>query len=215
MPTPKSRSSFGNLPAPLSSFIGRKRESREIRKLLFSNRLVVLTGPGGCGKTRLAIEVARELKGEFEGEVWLVELASLFDPALVPQTIAAALQIRERSGRDLIDILIDSLSGQPVLLLFDNCEHLVLACAQMIELLLQKCPDLKILATSREVLNITGEIAWTIPPLSLPGQQPWISPISPRDAVRSYEESEAVQLFVARAEAIAPGFQLNTEPEGG
>ncbi len=110
-----------------------------------------------------------------------------------------------------MDVLVDYLSTRKVLLILDNCEHLISACAQITETLLQKCPALKILATSREVLGITGEIAWTVPPLSLPGQQPWINPVSVRDAVHSYEESESVQLFVARAAAIALGFQLTME----
>jgi non-specific serine/threonine protein kinase len=211
MPTSKSKPLFSNLPTPLSSFIGRAREIREIQGLLLANRLVTLTGPGGCGKTRLAIRVAQELGGELERGAWLVELAAISDPALVAQTIASTLDIRAKSGRELTDMLIDFLSGRPVLLVIDNCEHLILACAHITETLLQKCPDLKILATSREMLGITGEIAWMVPPLSLPDPQPWMNPVSVQAAVRSYEASESVQLFVTRAAAIAPDFQLTAE----
>jgi predicted ATPase/DNA-binding CsgD family transcriptional regulator len=210
MPTMKGKFAF-NLPVPLSTFIGRQREIGDVRRLLLSNRLVTLTGPGGCGKTRLALKVAQELMGEFEHRVWFIELASVIDPVLVPQTIAAALNIREQSRQSLMDVLTDYLSASASLLVIDNCEHLILACAHVAETLLQKCPDLKILATSREVLGITGEVAWIVPPLSLPDQQPWINPISPQAAVRAYQESESVQLFVARAETIAQDFQLTAE----
>lgn len=211
MPTLKGRTAFGNLPIPLSTFIGREHEISEIHKLLLSDRLVTLTGPGGCGKTRLALKVAQKIAGELGRDVWLVELASISDPTLVPQTIAAALNIREASRRDLMDILIDALSARPALLVIDNCEHLILACAHIAEMLLQNCPELEILTTSREALGITGEIAWIVPPLSLPDQQPWKNPVSAQAAVRSYQESESVQLFVARAEAIAQGFELTAE----
>jgi predicted ATPase/DNA-binding CsgD family transcriptional regulator len=211
MQTSKGKPSFGNLPTPLSSFIGRQSEIREIRQIFLSNRLVTLTGPGGCGKTRLGLKVAQELTGEFDHRVWFVELASVADLALVPQTIAATLNIREQSGRTLLDILVDTFSSHPALLVIDNCEHLILACAQVAETLLQKCPDLKILATSREALGITGEVAWTVPPLSLPAQQPWTNPVSAQDAIHSYEESESVQLFVTRAEVILPDFRLTSE----
>ena len=211
MPTSKSKPSFGNLPTPLSSFIGRQSEIREILQILLSNRLVTLTGPGGCGKTRLALKVAQELTEEFDQRVWFVELASVADPALVPQTIAGTLNVREQSGRTLMDILVDTLSVYPALLVIDNCEHLIFACAQVAEALLKKCPGLKVLATSREALGITGEVSWTVPPLSVPDQRPWTNPISVRDAVHSYEESESVQLFVTRADAISPGFILTSE----
>ncbi|HSK87462.1 MAG TPA: tetratricopeptide repeat protein, partial [Anaerolineales bacterium] len=209
MPTSKSKPPFSNLPTPLSSFIGRVREIREIQGLLLANRLVTLTGPGGCGKTRLAIRVGQESGGG--RDAWLVELASISDPVLVPQTIASTLDLREKSGREWTEMLTDFLSRRPVLLIIDNCEHLILACAHLTETLLQKCPDLKILATSREMLGITGEVAWTVPPLSLPDQQPWVNPVGARDAVHSYRNSESVQLFVTRAQAIAPDFQLTAE----
>src|SRR5258706_9183200 len=202
---------IGNLPALLSSFIGRTNEIGEVRQLISTSRLVTLTGAGGSGKTRLSLKVASELSIEFEQGVWFVELASIIDPELVPQTIATSLNIREQSGRSLMDILIDLLSASDMLLVIDNCEHLVSACAQFAEMILQKCPELKILATSREALGITGEIVWIVPPLSLPIQQPWTNPGSAQDALSHYEESESVQLFVTRAVANSPEFQMTTE----
>jgi predicted ATPase/DNA-binding NarL/FixJ family response regulator len=201
----------GNLPATLSSFIGREREIAEVKQLLLSNRLVTLTGAGGSGKTRLALKVAHELSGEFENGVWLAELSSLSESALVPQTIASILNIREQRGRLLMDSLVDYLSQRQSLLVMDNCEHLISACAQFAETMLQKCPGLKVLATSREALGIAGEVIWTVPSLSLPDQQPWMNPASAHDAMAHYEESESVQLFVVRATSISPDFKLTTE----
>jgi len=209
--SPKTKFPPGNLPTPLSTFIGREREIAEVKQLFTSHRLVTLTGAGGSGKTRLSLKVAGELWNEFEHGIWLVELASLFNPALIPQAIASTLNIHEQSGQPLMDILVDYLAARDSLLILDNCEHLVTACAQVAEALLRKGPNLKILATSREVLGITGEVAWIVPPLSLPDQQPWLNPVSVREAVRSYETSESVQLFLARAAAITPGFQLTAE----
>src|SRR6266508_3428727 len=210
MPSSRVKPS-GNLPATLSSFIGREREIAEVKQLLSSNRLVTLTGAGGSGKTRLALKVAHELSGKFENGVWLTELSSLSESALVPQTIASTLNIREQRGRLLMDSLVDYLSRRQSLLVIDNCEHLNSACAQFAETILQKCPDLKVLATSREALGIAGEVIWTVPSLSLPDQQPWMNPASAHDAVARYAESESVQLFVARATSISPDFKLTTE----
>jgi len=211
MPTSKTKTSLSNLPTALSSFIGREHEIGEVMRLLASHRLVTLTGPGGCGKTRLSLQVANELFEEFEQGVWFIELASIFDSAFIPQTIAATLSIREQSGRSITDILVDYLSVRRILLVVDNCEHLISACAQFLETLLQRCSGLKILATSREVLGVTGEVAWSVPPLSLPSQQPWTDPASVQSALGPYEESESVQLFVARATENAPDFHLTAE----
>jgi predicted ATPase/DNA-binding CsgD family transcriptional regulator len=211
MPASKGKPAFGHLPISLSTLIGRQHESREVQKLLLSNRLVTLTGPGGCGKTRLALKVAQELMGDFDNHVWFIELATVADPVFVPQTIAATLNVREESRRSLTDVLVDTLSAAPALLILDNCEHLIFACAQIAETLLKKCPDLTILTTSREIVGITGEVTWTVPPLSLPDQRPWTNPASAREAVHTYQESESVQLFVARAGSVAPDFQLSAE----
>ncbi|MCI0553219.1 MAG: tetratricopeptide repeat protein [Anaerolineae bacterium] len=201
----------GNLPTPLSAFIGREREIVEVKQLLSAHRLVTLTGAGGSGKTRLSLRVASELLREFEHGIWFVELASITDPAFVIQTVASTLNIREQAKQELMEVLVDHLLSRQALLVLDNCEHLISACAQFMQTILQKCPDLKILATSREVFGITGEAAWTVPPLSLPSQQPWTNPVSAQDALSLYEESESVQLFVARAMAISSGFKLTSE----
>ncbi len=190
-----------NLPLQLSSFVGREREISELRKLLLDNRLLTLTGPGGSGKTRLALEVAKALVEAFEDGVWLVELASLSDPDLVAQTVASALGVREQPNRTLVETLTDALGEKETLLILDNCEHLVEACARLTETLLRACPKLRILATSRESLGVAGEVSWPVPSLSLPNSH----------HLRSIEELsgyEAVRLFVERASAVFPGFAL-------
>lgn len=190
-----------NLPAALSSFVGRGREMAEIVRLVQEQRLVTLTGAGGSGKTRLALEVARGVQSSFSDGAWLVELASLADGALVPQAVASALGVSEQGGRPLLATLAESLQSRHMLLVVDNCEHLVLACAQLAESLLQACPSLTILATSREALAVQGEVIRIVPPLSLPrAENAGLAP-----------ESEAVQLFVARAAAAAPDFELNPQ----
>jgi non-specific serine/threonine protein kinase len=202
-----------NLPVALSSFIGREHEVAEIQARLAAHRLLTLTGPGGCGKTRLAIRAANDLAAGFADGVWLVELAPLADAALVPQAVAAACGVREQPGRPLLDTLPDQLQFSKTLLLLDNCEHLIAACAQLAETLLQACPNLRILATSREPLGVPGEVIWPVPPLSLPEPQPWRSPTSGQDALPVYELSEAMRLFAERAAAASPAFALT--PENG
>jgi DNA-binding SARP family transcriptional activator len=159
-----------NLPIQLTSFIGREREMAGITRLLIGTRLLTLTGSGGCGKTRLALEVAADLhlRQEFADGVWWVELAALADPALVTQAVASALGVPEQPGRLLRETLLDYLRPKNLLLALDNCEHLVAACAQLVEELLRACPELKLLATSREPLSIAGETTWLTPSLSLP-----------------------------------------------
>ncbi len=193
-----------NLPAPVSSFIGREWEKGEIRRLVDRSRLLTLTGPGGCGKSRLAVEVAADMLDEYPDGVWLVELASLTDPALVPQEIAAALDLREMPGQSLTDTLTSWLKPRRVLLVLDNCEHLIDACAHLVELLLRAVSSLHVLATSREPLRIAGETTWLVPSLSLPDP-------GDRADVDTLLEYEAVQLFVDRAGHIAPGFALTPE----
>src|SRR5918997_3914016 len=190
-----------NLPLQLTSFVGREREIAEARDLLAEQRLLTLTGPGGCGKTRLALKAAAELAERFEDGVWLVELASLSDPALVPQTVAFALGMREQPGRLLTDTLSEYLELKKMLLVLDNCEHLVEACAQLAEALLRACPNLRILATSREALGITGETGWLVPSLSLPDPR-YLPPV---DELPRYE---AARLFIERAAAMLPTFEL-------
>lgn len=192
-----------NLPLQLASFIGRKRELVEIKRWFQQTRLLTLTGPGGCGKTRLALQVAGEAVVEMKDGVWLVELASLSDPAHVPQGVAAAMGLHEQPGRALLNTLTDYLQSKELLLILDNCEHLLAACAQLSEVLLRSCAHVRILATSRERLNILGETVWLVPSLSLPA-----SHHSTPDALL---QSEAICLFVERAAAVLPTFALTQQ----
>jgi predicted ATPase/DNA-binding CsgD family transcriptional regulator len=188
---------------PLSSFIGRERELADVKRLLADTRLLTLTGPGGVGKTRLAIEVSRELNSAetFADGVWFTGLAPLADAALLPQTTAAALGVREEAGRAVLETLQESLRARRLLLVLDNCEHLVEACADLADTLLRACPRLAILATSREPLNIAGETVWPVPPLSVPARaHTW----SPDGLLRL----EAVRLFIERARGTLPNFAL-------
>jgi len=190
-----------NLPLPLTSFIGREREIAEIKSLLDRARLLTLTGAGGSGKTRLAIQAASELVGEAEEEVWWVELAALSDAALLPQAVAATLGVREQSGRELSETLVSYLSTKRLLLLLDNCEHLIAACAELAGKLLRACPHLKVIATSREALGVSGEIVWPVPGLSLTDSDDLL-------IVEEMPGCEAIRLFVERATAALPRFTL-------
>jgi predicted ATPase/DNA-binding CsgD family transcriptional regulator len=189
------------LPLELTSFVGREKELAEVKKLLADHRLLTLTGPGGGGKTRLALAVANDLVESFEDGVWWVELASLSDPDLVPQAVASTLGVREAQDRALTEALSDHLGSKEMVLVLDNCEHLVEGCAALTDALLRACPELRILATSREALGVAGERAWVVPSLSLP------DPDRPPafDALTRYE---AVRLFVERARSAASSFRL-------
>ena len=193
-----------NLPLQLSSFVGRERELAEVRRLLQDTRLLTLTGPGGCGKTRLAVVAANELLGRFEDGVWLVELAPLADPSLVPQAVASTLGVRERPGSSLAVALSDYLRTRKLLLILDNCEHLIDACAEIAEAWLHSCPGLRILATSREALGITGEVAWPVPSLSLPD-------LRRLPDIESLPRYESARLFVERTAAVRPDFTLTEQ----
>jgi predicted ATPase/DNA-binding SARP family transcriptional activator/predicted RNase H-like HicB family nuclease len=191
-----------NLPLQLTSFIGREMEVARVERLLVGGtRLVTLCGPGGCGKTRLALAVAQEMVEGFEDGVWWVELASLSEPDLVPGALASALGVREVADRSLTEALIEHLKPRETLLVLDNCEHLVEGCATLVDTLLRACPKLEILATSREPLRIAGETIGVVPSLSLPdpGRLP------PAGELGRYE---AVRLFVERAKAVDSGFAL-------
>jgi predicted ATPase/DNA-binding CsgD family transcriptional regulator len=191
-----------NLPFQLTSLIGREKEISEVGRLLVERtRLLTLTGPGGSGKTRLALAVAADLVGRFDDGVWLIELAPLSDQDLVPQAIASVLGVRETPGTALADSLCAYLTARDTLLILDNCEHLIEACADLAGTLLRSCSDLRILATSREALGVPGEALFAVPPLSLP---------DPRrlPAVEVLPRYEAAGLFVERARAVRPGFAL-------
>ena len=228
---PKIRRS--NLPRPLTSFIGREKEILQVEVLVSKANLVTITGPGGVGKTRLAIEAARALEPQFRDGAWWVELAPLFerrsprkstlpqvqiDPGqpgqqsareehggpgasdLVPQAVAKALRLTESPGLSLLEVLIEHLQDKKLLLVLDNCEHLIEDCAILAEHILGNCPEITLLATSREALGVPGEKAWLLPSLSLPdrGQSSYANII----------QSEAVNLFIERAADILPGYEM-------
>jgi predicted ATPase len=160
----------GNLPADVTSFIGRRHELSEAKRLLSSARLLTLTGTGGVGKTRLALRVSAEVYRAFPDGVWLVELAELHDPALLALTVAETLGLRDQQVQWGVSALSSFLASRRLLLVLDNCEHLVDACAALADALLRACPELRILATSRQPLGITGEATLPVPPLSVPDQ---------------------------------------------
>jgi len=176
----------------------------QVKELLAGHRLLTLTGPGGSGKTRLALAAASVVAEDFEDGVWLVELASLSDPDLVPQVVASVLEVRETPDTPLVDSLRAHLEPRKTLLVLDNCEHVVEACADLAGVLLSSCPELRILATSREALDVSGETIFTVPPLSLP---------DPRHlpAAEGLPGYEAARLFVERAAAVKPGFALTEQ----
>ena len=195
-----------NLPAPLTSFLGRAAEMAELKRRLSAaspgvERLMTLTGAGGTGKTRLALQLAHDLRDRFPGGAWLVELAPVLNPEYVPQTVATALGLREVPGYPLTRTVSDYLRPHPALLILDGCEHLIDACARLVDALLRACPHLRVLVTSHEALGFLGEAICLVPPLALPAA--WLTPVLPAVA-----ESEAVLLFVERARAVQPDFQL-------
>jgi predicted ATPase/DNA-binding winged helix-turn-helix (wHTH) protein len=193
-----------NLPIELTALIGRAHEVALITRLLQTARLLTLTGPGGVGKTRLALRAAGDLMSASREGVWWVELAPLSDPLLVPQAVARVLDVREQPGRGLMASLQHQLRAQDLMLVLDNCEHLIDACAELAHALLRTCPGVRILATSREPLGVSEECVWTVPALSYPDphQLPSIGELPSFDAVR---------LFVERATAARSDFELTSE----
>ncbi|MHB8467321.1 MAG: helix-turn-helix transcriptional regulator, partial [Acidimicrobiales bacterium] len=191
-----------NLPVQLTSFVGRQAEMAEITGLLRDARLVTLTGSGGAGKTRLAMQVAADTLGEHPDGVWQVDLAPVADADLVATVVARALALEDEPLRSATETISYHVGAKTVLIVLDNCEHVIDVCAALVETLLRSCPSLAILATSREPLGVEGEIAWRVPSLTLPSEE---GP-TPIQAVTA---SEAAQLFVERARRARPGFELN------
>ena len=191
-----------NLPLQLTSFVGREREVAALEALLTTEaRLLTLTGSGGSGKTRLALAVSSRLTERFEEGVWWVELAPVSDPELVPQAVAQALMIREEPGRSLAETLARDLAPTELLLVLDNCEHLISSCARLANAVLSACPRVRILATSRETLAVEGEMTWPVQPLS--------APESRNLGAGELEQYESVRLFVERARYRKPTFALD------
>jgi predicted ATPase/DNA-binding SARP family transcriptional activator len=215
-----------NLRAELTSFVGRDAELRQVAELLDAHRLITLTGPGGAGKTRLAVEAARAELGAMPDGVWLVELAPVTDPADVTSTVLSTLGLREQSllnarrptalwsadppdeEADTLGRLLAALARQRTLLVLDNCEHLVAAAAALADRVLAACPQVRIMATSREPLNITGEALWTVGPLTLP-PDPAATSLSTERAV--VHDSASVELLAQRARAVVPGFEVTPD----
>ena len=210
-----------NLPAQVTSFVGRERELARLVQTLTpvstnakdgrtatgaagETRLLTLTGPGGTGKTRLSLQAAAELLDHFPDGVWFVELAPVSDPALVAQTGAAAVGLREIAGRPLDATLADYLRDKRLLLVLDNCEHLIDECARIADLLLRRCPDLRILASSRESLGIAGETVFKVPSLAIPDP----GSLPPLDELARFE---SMQLFAQRAGSVQPAFRLTAQ----
>lgn len=194
------------LPIQATSFIGRERELQEVKYLISTTRLLTLTGTGGSGKTRLALQAAADAVEEFPDGVWLVELAALSDPALVVQTVAHTLGLRDEAGRSLTDTLTTYLQSKSLLLILDNCEHLIEACALLATTLLRSCPQVKILATSREALNVPGEYSWRIPSLFAPDPDALLW--KEKDNSTLLMEYDAPRLFVERAMVQRRDFAL-------
>ena len=192
-----------NLPAELTSFVGREPQLAELRRLLRRSRLTTLTGPGGAGKTRLALRLATESLDRYPNGVWLLDLAPIGDGRLLEQTLAGVAGVKEETKRPIVDLLSDALAQSRCLIVLDGCEHLVDECAVLTNRLLRACPKLTIIATSREPLGVSGEVTWRTPSLTIP---------RPEDAAHPelLLESESIRLFVDRARLSRPDFRLET-----
>jgi Predicted ATPase len=204
-PPLKTLDSFpNNLPTQLTSFIGRENEIAEVKQELESHRLVTLTGSGGTGKTRLSLQVAADLLDHFDHGVWFVELAPLTDPQLIPQTILSVIGISEQQGKTPLELLQDYLHEKKILMVLDNCEHLIEASARVVNALLNAAPHLRVMASSREALGVKGEASYPVPSLSLPD-------IKHLPLIEQLSQYEAVRLFIDRALLVAPHFVVDKD----
>ncbi len=190
-----------SLPGELTSFVGRRAELGRVRELLGSARLLTLTGAGGCGKTRLALQAAADAIDDHPDGVWWVELARLEDAGLLPAAVIVATGVAEVPGRSPLDVLVDYLHDRSALLVLDNCEHLLAACAELADPLLRACPSLTMLATSRAPLGVPGETSWRVPSMSLPDE-------ARREPIEALGQSDAVRLFIDRALQVRSNFAI-------
>jgi len=193
-----------NLPIQLTSFVGREQEMQEIKKSLEKNRLVTLTGIGGTGKTRLSLQVAAEILDQYKDGVWFVELAPLSDPSLLARTVAEVLKIAEAPNLSIQDAIINTLKTRQSLLVLDNCEHLINACAAFVQNILRSCPQIRFLISSREGLAVSGEMIQVVSPLPLPA-------LDRKNSLSSLYQTASVQLFIDRARSVLYDFTL--EPQ--
>ncbi|WP_239108445.1 ATP-binding protein [Microbispora siamensis] len=204
MRTRVARGEPAGLPAEVTSFVGRRHELAELKRLLGTSHVVTLIGAGGVGKTRLALRAAEDVRRSFPGGVRLVELAALEDPALLVQTVAEVLSVNDHSTRPPLDALVERLRGRQTLIVLDNCEHVLAECAVLVDTLVRALPDLRVLATSRQALGIDGEQIVELAPLAMP---------APGDPAAPLAESDAVRLFAERAAAVVPEFEVTEENE--
>ena len=193
-----------NLPQQLTSFIGREKEIAAVRALMGTHRLLTLIGAGGCGKTRLSMQVAADSLEQFPDGAWLVELASLSNPGLVTQTVATILGVKEEPGKPITQTLTEHLKHKRLLLLLDNCEHLLEVCTKLADMLMRQCPGVKLLASSREALGIAGEQTFRVPSLTLPERKQTHTP-------QNLSTYESVQLFIDRALLVRADFQVTNQ----
>ena len=210
-PPPPVSAGRGNLPAELTSFIGRERDLAQARQLLAEHRLVTLTGSGGIGKTRLALRVASELRSEFHDGAWWVDLEPVTDEALVTPTIASVLGAHEGAGRSMTQVLAEWLADRCLLLVLDNCEHLAGRVGQLTQTLLRSAPKIRVLVTSQHALGVSGETAWRVPSLPMPNIPPIRSSgveAAPPDKLADLGTCASIRLFVDRAQTVLPTFTL-------
>ena len=193
-----------NIPMPLTSFIGREKELKEVVELLSKSRLITLTGSGGVGKTRLAIQVVAEVMDLFPDGIWFLDLAPLSNPSLVPNTLSSLLGLCETGEISITDLLTNYFRSRRTLVIFDNCEHLIETCAQLIQSLSTSCASLSVLATSRETLRVAGEIPYRVPSLEMPKSNTEFS-------IQDLSQMEAIKLFADRAASISPGFAIRQQ----